>query len=857
MHTRGSHRSSPLSFDPEIERTLRQNRVLVRENKIIGSPTSPITPRNIMADSQIPPTTSQSSSSFIPTSTQPSPNTTLPNTTAEFTPSNVTQPITTQTEPTITYNPSTTIPPLSHFFPPTTGQSSSTFTIAPNSTIVHTTSSFRPQQQQSGFQYSTIPFGQTSGIQGDGYDDGFEDYEGYEDDGYGYGGYGDQGEFGYLQSQSQGMASVGGMPQQQIIPQHIRPRPQGPPIQQPIPLQQVRPQHIQPQFQRPIQYPPMPQLPIAPQGPIPRPMGPIRPRGRLGVPRRHLREQARGIEAHFRPIITQNPSPVVIPHNNQGRTFEVRTNSLQSLPKYKGLATEEPYFHLEAYDSICNTFGSQGFSADEVKLVLFQFSLEDKAKKWFYTLPSASIYTWGEMQQTFLDEFYTAQKTNDARKGLRSFQQQHGEMFHEAFERFNMMIKNCPHHGIELWELMNAFHEGLSAEDARDLMSITGGTFGTNYENDDWEFLENMAITSKRKAQASRRARPAIARPQVHAIDDGNVQTTNQIYDVCALCNEIGHAAENCQGMLDGQYEEVHAVQGQGQGGGGRNYNNMNSNTYHPGLRNHPNFRYGNPSNQANPNFQGNQGFQRQYQTGQSFSGGNEMMEMLKAMQSEMQRMNQRDEVRMQKDEARDKSIQSLTTQMGQLASDVAMLKKAKGQLPSDTVPNPKNIKSININVVSTVPNTKFNETLLTSSYQVNAGLEKDAEVENDKEYEAPIVPIRVGKLKIPHALLDYGASVSVLPSDLYDMYDFGPLEGIDTMVSLADGSWRRPRGMVRNVKIQLGEFEYPVDFLVLDYDSTNMASQQRVILGRPFLYTANAQIDCREGIITMTEKNR
>ena len=35
------------------------------------------------------------------------------------------------------------------------------------------------------------------------------------------------------------------------------------------------------------------------------------------------------------------------------------------------------------------------------------------------------------------------------------------------------------------------------------------------------------------------------------------------------------------------------------------------------------------------------------------------------------------------------------------------------------------------------------------------------------------------------------------------------------------------------------------------------MASQQRVILGRPFLYTANAQIDCREGIINMTEKNR
>ncbi|XP_022025453.1 uncharacterized protein LOC110925943 [Helianthus annuus] len=283
----------------------------------------------------------------------------------------------------------------------------------------------------------------------------------------------------------------------------------------------------------------------------------------------------------------------------------------------------------------------------------------------------------------------------------------------------------------------------------------------------------------------------------------------------------------------------------------------MNSNTYHPGLRNHPNFRYGNSSNQANPNFQGNQGFQRQYQTGQSFSGGNEVMEMLKAMQIEMQRRNQLDDARIQKDEIRDKAIQSLTTQMSQLASDVAILKKSKGQLQSDTVTNPENIKSVNINVVSTVPNSEFNETFLTSSCQVSAGIGRDAEVEMDKGHGAPLVPIQVGKLKIPQALLDYGASMSVLPGDLYDMYDFGPLQDIDTMVSLADESWRRPWGMVNNVMIRLGEFDYPVNFLVLDYVSTKTTSQQRVILGRPFLYTASAQINCRDGIITMTEKNR
>ncbi|XP_021995801.1 uncharacterized protein LOC110892983 [Helianthus annuus] len=451
------------------------------------------------------------------------------------------------------------------------------------------------------------------------------------------------------------------------------------------------------------------------------------PRAPLGALQRHQREVVRGIEAHFRPIITNNPLPVVIPHRADGRTFEVRTTALQSLPKFKGLATEEPYFHLDTNDSICNTIGGQGFSADDVNLVLFQFFLEDKAKRWFHTLPSASIFTWADMQQIFLDEYYTSQKTNDARRGLRSFQQQSGEMFHEAFERFNMMLRNCPHHGIQFWELLNAFHEGLSSEDARDLMSITNGTFGTNYEHVDRAFLKQMAVNSKRKAQSSRRARHVTQRPQVHGVESGNVQTTNQVYNVCTNCNEIGHTAGVCVvGVVDEQIKEVNAIQG----GGGRNFN-MNSNTYHPG------FRYGNAANQANPNFQGaqgnfaprqqynqgnyqggsNYGYQGQFQqtgqggSSQSSSSGNEVMDMLRAMQQDMQKRNQLDEVRMQKDEVRDKSIQSLTTQMGQLATDVAELKKNKGQLPSDTKVNPSHGSSkgnnVNINHVSVLRSGK------------------------------------------------------------------------------------------------------------------------------------------------------
>ena len=121
----------------------------------------------------------------------------------------------------------------------------------------------------------------------------------------------------------------------------------------------------------------------------------------------------------------------------------------------------------------------------------------------------------------------------------------------------------------------------------------------------------------------------------------------------------------------------------------------------------------------------------------------------------------------------------------------------------------------------------------------------------------APIIPIKVGKFKIKSALLDYGADVSILPGTLYDQYEFGALEEVEATVVLADLTKKRPRGMVKDVMIKLGDFYYPVDFLVLDCEPVQTNEQPQVILGRPFLATANAQINCRDGTIDMKFENR
>ncbi|XP_022042382.1 uncharacterized protein LOC110945050 [Helianthus annuus] len=120
-----------------------------------------------------------------------------------------------------------------------------------------------------------------------------------------------------------------------------------------------------------------------------------------------------------------------------------------------------------------------------------------------------------------------------------------------------------------------------------------------------------------------------------------------------------------------------------------------------------------------------------------------------------------------------------------------------------------------------------------------------------------PLISIQVGDSKMSRALLDLGASVSILPGSLYDQYDIVPLRRADTTVVLADLTPKLPRGIVREVIVRVEEFYFPVDFLVLDYVSADQVNQPNIILGRPFLATAHAQIDCRTGTVDMTFGNR
>ena len=65
------------------------------------------------------------------------------------------------------------------------------------------------------------------------------------------------------------------------------------------------------------------------------------------------------------------------------------------------------------------------------------------------------------------------------------------------------------------------------------------------------------------------------------------------------------------------------------------------------------------------------------------------------------------------------------------------------------------------------------------------------------------------------------------------------------------------PRGIVKDVLVQVDKFYFPVGFVVLDTQLVvNQGTRFPVILGRPFLATANAIIHCRGGLMTLSFGN-
>ena len=125
------------------------------------------------------------------------------------------------------------------------------------------------------------------------------------------------------------------------------------------------------------------------------------------------------------------------------------------------------------------------------------------------------------------------------------------------------------------------------------------------------------------------------------------------------------------------------------------------------------------------------------------------------------------------------------------------------------------------------------------------------------KDPGSPTISVNIGGNCIDKSLLDLGASVNLIPYSVYKQLGLGELKPTNITLSLADRSVKIPKGIVEDVLVKIDKFYYPVDFVVLDTEP--IASEPNhvpIILGRPFLATANAIINCRNGVMQLTFGN-
>ncbi|GJS98808.1 reverse transcriptase domain-containing protein [Tanacetum coccineum] len=111
------------------------------------------------------------------------------------------------------------------------------------------------------------------------------------------------------------------------------------------------------------------------------------------------------------------------------------------------------------------------------------------------------------------------------------------------------------------------------------------------------------------------------------------------------------------------------------------------------------------------------------------------------------------------------------------------------------------------------------------------------------------LIPCNFNKALSCNALADLGASINLMPYSLYAKLSLGTLKPTKMSVRLADRSFQYPVGIAENMLVEVGKFTFPVDFVILEMEED---SKIPLILGRPFLHTADAVIRVKQKQLTL-----
>ncbi|XP_026459868.1 uncharacterized protein LOC113360586 [Papaver somniferum] len=231
--------------------------------------------------------------------------------------------------------------------------------------------------------------------------------------------------------------------------------------------------------------------------------------------------------------------------------IELKSTLLNSLPKFHGLAGEDPNRHLQEFHMVLVSVKPMDVETYNDMLRAFPFSLKDMAKEWFYSLPAGSITTWNGMKKLFLEKYFPASKVAQIRKEICGIVQRAASG--------GALVDKTPAQARALI--------GNMASNSQQFSTRSDTLFKKVNEVGEASQMEQRMSNMERMMQ------------QISAVivpsHEGNMEHANAMY----------------QNQQRPRYD-------------------LYSNTYNSGLRDHPNFIYANKQAAANPTFNQQGGYQ-------------------------------------------------------------------------------------------------------------------------------------------------------------------------------------------------------------------------------------------------------
>ncbi|GKB76253.1 putative reverse transcriptase domain-containing protein [Tanacetum coccineum] len=155
-------------------------------------------------------------------------------------------------------------------------------------------------------------------------------------------------------------------------------------------------------------------------------------------------------------------------------------------------------------------------------------------------------------------------------------------------------------------------------------------------------------------------------------------------------------------------------------------------------------------------------------------------------------------------------SIKTLEIQIGQMSKNSTPLYKARQTM----VPFPSRLDNHYCEEEGNY-GPKFTEAC--GALHIN-----NAIPQKEKDLGSFTIPCFINGFCFDNALVDLGASVSVIPLSTYLNLGLGELVHTRLTVELADRIVKYPKGITKNVLVGIGKFTFPVDFIILDMPEEN-----------------------------------